>query len=195
MKTINIGDTKTIELPTVSVTGELFTSAFGTPVPLAHQKLVSGTVVVTDGTTTYTEGTDYTIDYPNGTITVLSTGNMADNTQYSIDYSYYIVGVAETEYKISEDQVMLLKNFAGAGVVPDGTATITLYYDPDGTGTNMQIIRRGYLGKNNNFDFSLVDYWIEGNATNKVRIKAENSDTSAHEISFYFTAVERLRVN
>ncbi len=73
-----------------SILNESFTSQYDTPVQLAHQKVIEGSVVVTstDGNTTYTEGTDYTIDYPAGAITVLSTGSMADNTEYYISYDY-----------------------------------------------------------------------------------------------------------
>jgi len=71
-----------------SITDESFTSEFDTPVTLA-QKPISGSVVVKtiDGATTYTEGTDYTIDYTNNTITVLSTGTMLDATAYYISYN------------------------------------------------------------------------------------------------------------
>ena len=74
----------------IVITDETFTSSYDVAVALAHQNLISGTVVVTttDNVTTYTEGTDYTIDYTNGTITVLSTGTMADATNYYIDYHY-----------------------------------------------------------------------------------------------------------
>lgn len=72
------------------ITDESFTSAYDTPVPLAHQKIIDSSVVVTttDGNTTYVEGTDYTMDYPAGTITVLSSGSMADGVEYYIDYNY-----------------------------------------------------------------------------------------------------------
>jgi len=72
------------------IVDESFVSNFDVAVALAHTVLVSGTVVVTttDSVTTYTEGVDYTINYTSGTITVLSTGSMADATSYYIDYSY-----------------------------------------------------------------------------------------------------------
>jgi len=74
-----------------TVTDESFTSAFDTPVQLDWKYIDSGVtpvVTTTDGATTYTEGTDYTIDYDNGKITVLSTGTMADATEYYIDYTH-----------------------------------------------------------------------------------------------------------
>jgi hypothetical protein len=74
------------------ITDESFTSAFDTPVSLANPNIVSGSEVVTssDGLTTYVNGTDYTMDYVGGKITVLSTGSMVDATSYLIDYNYMI---------------------------------------------------------------------------------------------------------
>lgn len=71
-----------------SIANENFTSDYDTPVQLKHTNITPGTTNVTDNGTTYTEGVDYTMDNPNGTITVLSTGGMADATGYLIDYDY-----------------------------------------------------------------------------------------------------------
>ncbi|MBN2008105.1 flagellar hook-associated protein FlgL [candidate division KSB1 bacterium] len=55
---------------------------------LQHVHLEKESVIVRDtsGGTTYSEGTDYTIDYENGTITALASGNMVDGQNYVIDY-------------------------------------------------------------------------------------------------------------
>jgi len=79
--------------PTVynSVTNEEFNSSeYGTAVSLDHKLIKPGSQNVTDlsDTTVYYNNTDYTMDYINGTITVLSTGNMSNNTNYHIDYGY-----------------------------------------------------------------------------------------------------------
>jgi len=73
-----------------SITDESFTSVFDTPVQLDHTDITGGTVVVTDDPSNgpFTEGVDYTINYVNGTITVLSTGGMLNATGYLIDYDY-----------------------------------------------------------------------------------------------------------
>lgn len=77
-------------LDKAAVKDETFTSDYDVPVSLAHSNLVTESVVVssTDGVTTFVEGMDYTIDYGNGTVTVLSTGDMQNSTQYSISYEY-----------------------------------------------------------------------------------------------------------
>lgn len=78
------------------VVDELFASVFDVPVSLAHANMDASVVAIVtsqDGGTTYTAGTDYTVDYAAGTITVLSTGTMLDATSYKIDYTYLTVGV------------------------------------------------------------------------------------------------------
>jgi hypothetical protein len=73
-----------------AVEDESFTSDHDVSVALDHENIVEDSEVVTssDGSTTYYKGRDYTMDYTNGTITVLSTGLMADATSYLIDYEY-----------------------------------------------------------------------------------------------------------
>lgn len=72
----------------MKVTDEDFTSVFDTAVSLANKGIqqYSETVTNVAGTTTYTRTTDYTMNYITGTITVLSTGTMANATAYHIDY-------------------------------------------------------------------------------------------------------------
>ena len=79
------GGTQTLTAPYTAsreVTEETFTASYDSAVSLQHADLVSGSVTVS----TYVEGTDYTVDYDLGTITVLSAGSMSDGTDYEIDY-------------------------------------------------------------------------------------------------------------
>ena len=70
------------------VEDETFTVIHDEAVELQNAGLTTGSVVVTtvDDLTQYTEDVDYTIDYENGTITVLASGSMADATDYLISY-------------------------------------------------------------------------------------------------------------
>lgn len=72
------------------ITDEAFTSNFVVAVSLDHANIITDSEIVTssDGLTTYYAGRDYTMDYANGTITVLSAGLMADATSYLIDYRF-----------------------------------------------------------------------------------------------------------
>lgn len=80
-----------------SVTDEAFTSSHDSWVSLANKRLRAGTVVVTSSPagTTYTEFSDFVVDYANGRIMVLSTGTMADSTAFLIDYTYDKVRAGE----------------------------------------------------------------------------------------------------
>ncbi len=86
-----------------AVADESFASDHDTPVSLDNDNLTANSVTVNtpDGETTYTEDDDYTIDYDDGTITVLSTGDMADATEYHIDYDYTFL--EDTDYTIEYD--------------------------------------------------------------------------------------------
>ncbi|MFA5032249.1 MAG: flagellar hook-associated protein FlgL [bacterium] len=71
-------------------------TAYDTPIDLTPPaQMLRGTALLTDttGTITYTEGVDYTIDYEEGTITILSTGGMLVPNNYLIDYETQISGV------------------------------------------------------------------------------------------------------
>ncbi len=87
-------------------------------------RMLSGTVVVEHAIsgTTYAEGVDYTIDYRNGTITVLSTGSMpfSPPDSYLIDYETQIYDVTanpkgingEIKRKIGDSEIITI-NLSG----------------------------------------------------------------------------------
>ena len=85
------GGRETLSAPysaSYEVEDEVFTAIHDEPVLIGSTNLTLGAVVVTslDHATTYVEGVDYTVDYGQGTITVLSTGGMADGDDYLISY-------------------------------------------------------------------------------------------------------------
>lgn len=72
---------------------ESFTSVHDEAVQLSHGNLMAGFVKVFDSEdNVYVEDADYTIDYDDGTVTVLSTGDMADATEYSVNYVWTPAG-------------------------------------------------------------------------------------------------------
>lgn len=111
-----------------TITNETTTSSFDVAVSLAHAAIVqySETVTTVAGTTTYTRDTDYTMDYTNGTITVLSTGTMLDATAYYIDYVYYTTGKPDSfclEYDVTNKKYVFR-----LAPTPDATYIYTLVY-------------------------------------------------------------------
>lgn len=80
-----------------TITDESVTAAHNTWVSLAHKMLEPGTVVVTGsgGSPTYTEGTDYVMDYLDGAIYVLSTGGISNGATILVDYHYDAVREGE----------------------------------------------------------------------------------------------------
>lgn len=74
---------------TGAVTDHPFTSNYDVAVDLGETDLVDGseTVTTSDGMTEYDVDVDYTMNYETGEITVLSSGSMANSTEYHIDFS------------------------------------------------------------------------------------------------------------
>ena len=71
------------------VTDEIFTAgAVDAEVDMDHARVTSGTLTVSNlaGTTIYTEGTDYSVDYDTGRITILASGLMSEGTDYRVSY-------------------------------------------------------------------------------------------------------------
>jgi len=75
-----------------ALTDEVFTSILDTPVKLLNRNITAASTNVEPlgGGVPFVEGAvnDYVMDNADGTITVLSTGAMADATQYEVDYSW-----------------------------------------------------------------------------------------------------------
>ena len=73
-----------------SVSDESVTSSLGRFVKLANKNITAGSVVVTSDPagTTYTEGTDYTVNYSLGMIEFLTAGSISDATGVLVDYSH-----------------------------------------------------------------------------------------------------------
>lgn len=80
-----------------TVTDESTTSSHDAWVALTYKNVDWGSVVVTSSPagTTYTEGSDFLIDYREGQIKVLSTGTMADATAFLVDYTYNAIRKGE----------------------------------------------------------------------------------------------------
>jgi len=77
-----------------TIADEEFTSVHDVAVPLNHAMIDFGSenVEPSGGGVPYTRGTDYTMNYRDGDITVLSTGTMGNTTAFDIDYDYSTSG-------------------------------------------------------------------------------------------------------
>ncbi len=97
----------TIEATIVSVTDEAVTYDNSDPhYTLAHHPVVRESLIVksSDGSTTYTEGTDYGVDYINGNIFAEDTGSIASESNLSVSYSYASNAVVATAEEVAVDQ-------------------------------------------------------------------------------------------
>jgi hypothetical protein len=82
---------------TGTVTDEAVTADHDDWVALANKRVTPGTAVVTNtgGGTTYTEGSDYVVDYANGKLMALSTGTITDSQALEVDYQYKAIRKGE----------------------------------------------------------------------------------------------------
>lgn len=85
-----MGDLSTLSVGAGTVTDEQVTSAHNKYVDLAKKNITAASVALTSSPTgtTYTEGTDFEINYAMGWLKVLSTGSIPDSTALLIDYSH-----------------------------------------------------------------------------------------------------------
>lgn len=105
---------------TTSVSSEPFTlGAPGDTVDLANARIAIGSMIVMNdtGTVTYTEGTDYTVDYATGVVTTLGAGAMgagnyavtyetetASAVELNVDSADFITRVVGSEYGVEVNE-------------------------------------------------------------------------------------------
>jgi len=85
-----LGDVASASSGAGAVTDESVTASLDKWVQLANGNIDAGSVTVTDsvGTTTYSEGTDYLIEYATGMILALSSGAIAQGQALLVDYAH-----------------------------------------------------------------------------------------------------------
>ena len=115
----------------VTITNETLESNHDVAVSLSYSGILqySETVQNINEDTTYTRDSDYTMAYTAGTITVLSTGSMADATDFYIDYSYY-AQEKPTQFCLEYDAVNA-KYVLRLDPVPDDIYVMSLAYPSD----------------------------------------------------------------
>ena len=92
-----IAITKDIESYSETINGD-----FDVAISLTYKNLVS--VSIGD----YTENSDYTVDYNNGTVILLPSGNMNSGTDYTVTYTYYLI---LNEFNSPLDELFPTKTF------------------------------------------------------------------------------------
>jgi len=84
--------------------------AYNTPYPLEHGNVLAGSVSVQLGGITYVESTDYTVDYANGQITFLDTGNIQQGVSVLVRFLYHVqtagfrLEILDQNYEVMEER-------------------------------------------------------------------------------------------
>jgi len=81
---------------------------YGVPISLGHAPIVQGSVKVYNATYTAIQGVDYTVDYINGTITILATGSLLNTSNYNVDYQYWAPVYTGTNLSLLHMTVLML---------------------------------------------------------------------------------------
>jgi len=81
---------------------------YGVPIQLGHSNVVQGSVKLYNSTYTAILGTDYVVDYTNGTVTVLATGNLVNTSNYDVDYHYLAPVYTGTNLSLLHMTVLML---------------------------------------------------------------------------------------
>ena len=101
-----------------SVTDEDITSKLGSYIELANKNITAASVVVTSNPagTTYTEGTDYTVNYSLGLIEFLTAGSIPDATSVLVDYDHGAIAgnkiEGSTSYEVRGELMLDGRNLA-----------------------------------------------------------------------------------
>ena len=138
--------TENLHCDSTNATNEIFNSGtYEDVVQLDNTSIVSGSQIVKNvtGTTTYTNVTDYTMDYLNGTIQVHSGGAMAASTDYHVNYSYYIpteytVNATCPGYEDSEDYTVTVNSWSIQNILMKGIYKLNVTAINAVTGATMQ---------------------------------------------------------
>jgi hypothetical protein len=116
-----MGDAVTVSTGSGTITDEAITAKLGCSVDLAHKNIAANSVVVTNSgsSTTYVEGTDYTVNYAQGWITALASGAITEAQSLKVDYGYN----ARSGFKVESESLSMFKGelFLDGENLADGT--------------------------------------------------------------------------
>ncbi|NLE01128.1 MAG: hypothetical protein GX640_14770, partial [Fibrobacter sp.] len=101
---------------------QLYRDPNATP-PVNATNLVKGSVIISTGTVTLIEGTDYHIDYVNGTFQMLHAGNDTDNLQ--IDFNFRAGGFAGPGDNSNAVKIAALRSEMTMNIDVHGNGTTT----------------------------------------------------------------------
>lgn len=100
-----------------------------------------------------------------------------------------LTGTEDDVYTITNGKILTVSRFAGGAEGNSGKRTkCELYYDPNGNGTGMTLIRAMYLG-GTNYEFTL-DEKFTGDGTGAIRMRRERLDGAADEVAAFWNGFE-----
>ena len=113
----------------------------------------------------------------------------AASTEVSRSAQSDLTTVSDDVYQITNGKTLTISRFAGGSEGNSGKRSkCELYYDPNGNGTGMTLLRTMYLG-GTNYEFTL-DLEFIGDGTRSIRMRRERLDGSADEVAAFWNGFE-----
>lgn len=98
--------------------------------------------------------------------------------------------VIDTVHVIGNGKTLVVQNFnGGAGIRGDGSK-VELFYDPNGNGAGMTLVRAAYVN-GSNFSLDLNREFGPGNGTRAIRLRRTNLGGLSREIAAFIAGYER----
>jgi len=110
-----------------------------------------------------------------------------NTTQVKIQATGNVTGVDDNVYIIPTGETLRIQRFSGSAEIDDsGGQKIELYYDPNGNGSGMTLLRVAYVG-GNVFEYAL-DYTAPavGDGTRSIRMRRERLSGGAKEVAGFW---------
>ncbi len=130
-----------------NITDEAWTSDSGVAVTLGNKPIDFGSETVKQSTTVFVRNTDYTMNYANGTVTMLAAGSMADSTASTITYTKQSIAF---DLSALTDLTTVIKVETSVGDVPQEHSSFfiwgtTLWVTTQGFGTQSPVGDKTHL--------------------------------------------------
>jgi hypothetical protein len=96
----------------------------------------------------------------------------------------------DTVHVITNGKTLVIQNFNG-GAPPEGSGSkVELFYDPNGNGTGMTLLRVAYVS-GSNFSLDMARELGPGNGTRAARLRRTSLGGASREIAAFLAGYER----
>lgn len=99
-------------------------------------------------------------------------------------------GISDVIYVIATGQTLVVQNYNGGAARKGEGSKVELFYDPNGNGTGMTLVRAAYVD-GESFSIDLNREFGPGNGTRAIRLRRSNLGGASREIAAFVAGYER----